>query len=80
MAEPTDKMLIAARQNAEYHNFLPLLRFEVEKMMKSVDNKAYTAINANKMTPDLAMNLWLEKSAYKNLLHRFEGKTRTSDE
>ena len=53
---------------------LPELQSVVADMQKAVDARAEQALKADSLSPELAKQLWIEKSALRSLLKRFEGR------
>lgn len=63
-------------EGARLAGFLPYIEQEVAKMERMVENKAYLHIMKGTLTPEMALNYWLEKKAYHSLLTRFEQKVK----
>jgi len=60
----------------ELVNMLPYARAEIEQMMKAVVNNILGDIQAGRLTPDVAMQKWIEYASYVRLLQRFEQKVK----
>ncbi len=60
----------------ELVNMLPYARTEIEQMMKAVVNNILGDIQAGRLTPDVAMQKWIEYASYVRLLQRFEQKVK----
>ena len=60
------------KQGVVLEGFMPYLEMEVEKMVKGLENKTFSAINAGTLTPEVALSAWMERYALKRLLTSFE--------
>lgn len=65
---PSD--LLAIKAGAEIMEAMPYVQTEIEGMIKTVQTRAYTAIRKGTMTPDVAIDLWMEANAYDQLLKK----------
>lgn len=61
-------------QGARLINFLPYLEEEINKMIAVVDGKVNQHIRQGTLTPELALNFWLERDSYTTLFKRFKTK------
>lgn len=58
---------------------MPEVREEVGRQLQGVINKALSAIQRGELTPDKAMQFWLEYSATRGLLTRFEQRVNITE-
>lgn len=65
-------LLGQVREGARLAGFMPYLEAELDKMHQLLDSRAYQAVSDGSLTPEVALNLWLEKYAYLKLQRRFK--------
>lgn len=73
---PDPEELGQALDGAYLTNAMPYIEEQLAKMIRAVDQRAYRAIAQNELTPEMALNLWLERNAYNSLAVRLGQKVR----
>ena len=72
--KPND--LASIRDVSVIGNFLPYIEREIEALTTAIDNKAYVAVAEGTLTPEKAVNYWIEKAAFRKLLQKFNLRVR----
>ncbi len=73
---PTPQQLGSVRDGLLIAGFLPYLQQEVAKMCQGVETRMSDAQAKAELTPELALNGWLEVFAARRLLRRFESMVK----
>ena len=71
--------LAQARVAGEYMQMLPALRVELEGQKRAIVNQTMMDLGQNKLTPEMALQKWIEYAALVRLLQRFESRARTGE-
>lgn len=73
--QPTPMEIAAAQTAARLQGVMPYLQDEIGKMEAQVKMRAFNAIRDGKLTPDLAISLWMEAHAVQMLHVRLRTKS-----
>lgn len=65
-----------ARVGAEVGAVLPHIEQEIDRMARALDNRMMAAIAAGKLTPEMAVEGWMERAACAKLLKNFQSIVR----
>lgn len=57
-------------------NMLPYLEDQIAQMARILDNRMLSVIAAGEMTPEIALEGWMERAAYMKILKRFQTDIR----
>ncbi|HEY6018501.1 MAG TPA: hypothetical protein VIY48_00940 [Candidatus Paceibacterota bacterium] len=74
--EPKPEQLMALDLGAKYQQLQAPLTADVRKMIQSVENKVFAAIQQKEFTPDMAYQAWHEVHAYHRLLQKFNQRIK----
>lgn len=73
MEQTKEKEILGKVRDASIiRNILPYIETEISDLTNIINHKAYFLIEQGKMTNEIALNLWLEKNAYRKLLSRIK--------
>lgn len=72
----TPRDIAVAQDGARLAGFLPYLKAEVDGMEHALDNRIFQLIKDKALTPEVALQAWLEKLSYHRLYHRFETRVK----
>lgn len=61
-----------SRDGAVIAGVLPYLEDVIAKMARALDNRMIAAIAGGTMTPELALEGWMERAAYSKILKHFQ--------
>ncbi len=61
-----------ARLGAEMSGVMPFIEQEIDSLSRSLDNRMFAAISQGRMTPETALEGWMERAAYAKLLKHFQ--------
>lgn len=64
------------RDSAVLVELLPYLEVESDAAVKAIVNRAVGEITAGTLTPELAMSMWYEVKAHKELLSRLQSRVK----
>lgn len=70
--DPTPDQLMDMAEGARLSSLAPEMEAFVEKMMLQVQQRMFTAIATNKLTPELAVQGWHEIHAAYRLLQKYK--------
>ena len=70
------QQLGSVRDMAIIAELLPYLRAELTKLDKALENKAFSDLTSGKLTPERAIEAWIEKASYAKLLKKMEQKVK----
>lgn len=73
---PIDTEMSKVRDGARFAGFLPYLAAEVDKMVGTLESRMLDHIRDGSLTPDLAIQGWMELNAYRRLMKRFDQKVK----
>lgn len=76
----SDAEIHQLRVGAKLASSMPEIADEVDKMIKSTQNKVFMKINKGELTPDQALSYWMEVYSYVRLLQRFETNVAVADQ
>lgn len=76
MAEPKPEDMLDIRNVALLAEIIPIVTAEVMQMTRALENRMANAITNKEMTPDMAVQAWYEKYAYRKLLTSLNQKVR----
>lgn len=79
-AKLSDAEIHKLRAAAKLASSMPEIADEVDKMIKSTQNKVFMKINKGELTPDQALSYWMEVFSYVRLLQRFETNVAVADQ
>lgn len=68
--------LSAIRQGAELANMLPVIEAETARQEKALENRVLMELSKGTLTPEAALQAWMEKAAIRRLLSSFQSKVR----
>jgi hypothetical protein len=68
--------LAEIRQAAHIAGYIPEIEVEIHSMQKTLTTKAFEMLAKGKLTPDEALNLWMEMYAYHRVGQRFREKAK----
>lgn len=68
--------LTAIRAGAEIAAMLPIIKAEVDRQDKALENRIFMELNGGRLSPEAALNAWMEKAAIRKMLKNFETKVR----
>jgi hypothetical protein len=68
-----------SRNGAAMSGMLPYLEDNLAALARALDNRMMSAINAGTMTPELALEGWMERAAYAKLLKHFQSVVRMGE-
>ena len=60
------------RDIAVIEGFRPYLNTEVDKLLKTLDNKVSSEIERGELTPEKALSYCMERNSYRKLQQRFD--------
>jgi hypothetical protein len=63
-------------EGAKLAGFLPYLEEEIYKMEQLLEDQVFKKLAAKALTPEMALEAWIEKVAYRRLLKRFNQTVR----
>ena len=63
--------MAAAKDLSHLIGVLPHLEYEINRMNVALDNRIFTLLEHSELTPELALQAWMEKNANRKLLSRF---------
>jgi phage shock protein A len=66
----------SVRNVAFLRELMPYLEAELAKMDKALENKTFSAMNKGELTPQLALEAWIEKNSYAKLLGKLSQQVR----
>lgn len=72
--------LAEIRQAAHIAGYIPEIEVEIHSMQKTLTTKAFEMLAKGKLTPDEALNLWMEMFAYHRVGQRFRAKAKAADQ
>lgn len=73
-AEATPMELAAAQTAARLQGVMPYLNDEIERMVRQIEMRACNAIRDAKLSPEMAVSLWMELHAARSLANRLGTK------
>ena len=68
----TPKDLGIIREGAHLQSVLPYIQATIAKLEAMLDTRMYALLVANQLTPEVALQAWMQKHAYHQILRRFE--------
>lgn len=77
--EPTPEQLADLNLGAKYLSLQQPLTDDIQKLLRQTEQKVYTAISANTLTPDMALQAWYEHLAYHRLIQRFNQRIKMGE-
>lgn len=75
-ANPHPDSLLALSLGAKYQQLQEPLTEDVNKMIRQVEARVFTAISKGELTPDGAVQAWHEIHAYHRLLQKFDQRIK----
>ncbi len=72
--------LAQQRIAGEYQQMLPALTVEIEGMKKALVNSVMSDLTSNRLTPEIALEKWVEYAALVRLLQKFESRVRMGEQ
>lgn len=66
------KALKGIRDAAIMAEMYPFVKNEVDKLDRALDNRMLMAIRKGELTPQMALQGWIEKVSYRELLSKFD--------
>jgi len=60
-----------AKSLAILDNIRPYLEADIKKLIEALENRTYMELEQGKLTPERALNAWIEKNTYRKLLSRY---------
>lgn len=70
MSELTHYELETIKEGVMLGEKLPYLEEYIAKMLRSIEIRAYTAVNSDRLSPEMAQTLWFEHKAAYDLLRK----------
>jgi len=61
---------------ARLANMLPYLEAEIQRMITTLENRVFQALELKELTPEQALYAWMEKASYRHLLKRLTTRVR----
>lgn len=77
MIEQLDASMLV--EGARLAGVLPYLTETLDKMEQALDNKLYSLLNKNELTPEVALYAWQEKHVLHKLRKSFNTKVRLGE-
>lgn len=74
--EPTPDQLLDLATGAKYQALQEPLNADISKLMRQVEQRMYTAISTDKLTPEMAVRAWYEMHSYFRLLQKFNQRIK----
>lgn len=68
--------LARIREATAIQGLLPYLEAEVARMERALENRVLTALRNGTLTPDDALHAWMEKSAIRSIVTRFDQRIK----
>ena len=76
-----DAKAIADVRNVSFLvELMPFLEVEIAGLVKTLENKTFSALNKGELTPQDALNAWAEKNSYIKLLSKFKQRINTGQD
>lgn len=72
MSTHTKEEMSTIHEAARLAGFLPVLKEYTDKMERALENRTFLALNQRTLTPEMALQAWMEKHAYRQLVSRVE--------
>jgi hypothetical protein len=70
---PPDE-LASIREGVKLDALMPYVADEVSKMERALENRVQSELQAGTLTPEKALQAWIEKLSYRKLLSKFTQK------
>lgn len=75
-SEPSPDDLASLADLAKLAGFMPYLASQIASLEKRLEARVFKAIQDGTLTPETALNLWIEKKNYHDLLKGFQTKVK----
>lgn len=66
------------RQGAELANILPTIEAETSRQEKALENRVLMDLSKGTLSPEAALQAWMEKAAIRRLLSSFKSKVNVA--
>ena len=71
-----DVSLASIRNVSFLKEILPMLQAQVDEMVRALENRVFTDLNRGELTPEKALEAWIEKLSYRKLIGKLEQKLK----
>jgi len=75
-SDPTPEELGDILGAARLLGVLPYVKVELERMEEQVISRVFSAMDAGALSPDVALNAWMELRAYRRLFKRLDTRAK----